>query len=78
MSSPKQSYKGNGNHEWDLVASEEVQGDGFIVTQRLRVPGGWLYLTVNSVLRTQSESFVPLPKNLLMQADGAGKGVHLL
>ena len=45
-----QEYKGNGKHEW-----ERVEKDG--VTDRLRVPGGWLYRDGfhNTV------SFVPMP-----------------
>lgn len=48
-----QEYKGNGNHAWETVCTEA----GFH-TQRLRVPGGWIY-------RDQKYStavFVPLLK----------------
>jgi hypothetical protein len=31
-----QRYKGNGKHEWEDVCD-------FGCTQRLRVPGGWIY-----------------------------------
>jgi hypothetical protein len=42
-----QAYKGNGKHEWEPVTS---------VTNRLRVPGGWLYETGDS-----APCFVPVP-----------------
>ena len=49
MTKPKkesQRYKGNGKHYWEPVAGSDT---------RLRVPGGWLYCVVNSVV------FVPMP-----------------
>jgi hypothetical protein len=50
-----QEYKGNGKHGWEQVASG---------TQRLRVPGGWLYGTYD----TRDDGpihhtvFVPVPE----------------
>lgn len=46
-----QEYKGNGNHEWETVAEG---------TERLRVPGGWLY-SVAYDDDTSSAVFVPVP-----------------
>jgi hypothetical protein len=46
-----QEYKGNGKHQW-----EEVTSDGSWNTQRLRVPGGWLYR------RGGAMTFVPVPE----------------
>lgn len=46
-----QEYKGNGEHEWEPVT------DG---TERLRVPGGWLY-TVSFDDGDATTAFVPVP-----------------
>lgn len=56
-SSPRgdQQYLGNGKHTWEFVAD-----DGTSLTERLRVPSGWLYaITTNDGV--VSQSFVPLP-----------------
>lgn len=47
----KEKYLGNGNHDWEPVTE---------TVSRLRVPGGWIYLTneVGTVV------FVPLPSVL--------------
>jgi hypothetical protein len=44
-----QQYRGNGNHEWETVTTRSG-------TDRLRVPGGWLYRFNNTTL-----AFVPVP-----------------
>ena len=44
-----QEYKGNTKHRW-----EDVTSGGH--TQRLRVPGGWLYMTSGTTV------FVPVPQ----------------
>ncbi len=61
MSTP-QTYKGNGNHSWEYVHHDDVSH-----TQRLRVPGGWLYMS--NVVPTQdaektntTTTFVPMPE----------------
>lgn len=47
-----QEYNGNGNHEWEPVTQDET-------TERLRVPGGWLYsVAYDDVTNTV---FVPTP-----------------
>jgi hypothetical protein len=46
-----QEYRGNGKHEW-----ESVDKSGY--TQRLRVPGGWLYRDGISMTTV----FVPVPQ----------------
>jgi hypothetical protein len=46
----QQEYRGNGKHEW-----ENVTGRG--ATQRLRVPGRWLYRQLGDSAMT----FVPVP-----------------
>jgi hypothetical protein len=47
-----QAYRGNGKHEWETVAGS---------TQRLRVPGGWLYGTrVHDAV--YGATFVPVPE----------------
>ena len=47
---PSQKYLGNGKHEWERVNH---------ITSRLRVVGGYLYLTTWS--GGASQSFVPMP-----------------
>jgi hypothetical protein len=42
-----QKYLGNGAHDWEDVTNH--------LTQRLRVPGGWLYRDGSTM------SFVPVP-----------------
>ena len=42
-----QEYKGNGKHDWEPVSTG---------TARLRVPGGWLYHTMDGTV------FVPVPE----------------
>jgi hypothetical protein len=56
-----QEYKGNGKHEWERVAAE-----GYNTTDRLRVPGGWLYRTVEmsfsgAEVEAMNTVFVPVP-----------------
>ena len=46
-----QEYKGNGKHEWEEVATG---------TDRLRVPGGWLY-AVSFEDGSDAVTFVPVP-----------------
>lgn len=51
-----QAYRGNGKHMWERVT------DG---TARLRVPGGWLYKTIDTagkLLITRAVTFVPMPE----------------
>lgn len=48
---PSQVYKGNGKHTWEMVTPSGR------VTQRLRVPGGWLYKPDGS-----AAVFVPMPE----------------
>jgi hypothetical protein len=43
-----QEYKGNGNHEWERVATNVM---------RLRVPGGWVYKDLGAGI-----VFVPTPE----------------
>ena len=68
-----QAYKGNGEHTWETVAGH-TWVDWNDATQRLRVPGGWLYrnvIIVNSTkfrskqLTVQSMTFVPTPVHLI-------------
>lgn len=49
-----QEYKGNGAHGW-----ETVNADG--PTERLRVPGGWLYRDGGGA---GTMCFVPLPETV--------------
>ena len=65
-----QEYRGNGKHEWEKVVSK-ASPDGYHHTQRLRVPGGWLYQTSmlvdltdqgDGVLNTLNTVFVPMPE----------------
>lgn len=42
-----QEYRGNGSHNWEPVSGP---------TQRLRVPGGWLYAHFGAL------TFVPVPE----------------
>lgn len=51
-----QEYKGNGKHSW-----ERVEGDAYVRTERLRVPGGWLYRNVRGEF-TKAMTFVPVPQ----------------
>jgi hypothetical protein len=46
-----QPYKGNGQHEWEIVNSNTWPH-----MRRLRVPGGWLYTN------GATETFVPMPE----------------
>lgn len=48
----KQEYKGNGKHSWEAV----TEG-----TERLRVPGGWLYRS-NNIDFLGDATFVPVPE----------------
>lgn len=50
----RQEYKGNGKHRWESVVEEE---DGTVDTERLRVPGGWLYRDSFG-----GSTFVPVPE----------------
>jgi hypothetical protein len=50
-SKAKQGYKGNGRHEWEQVTAEGT-------TQRLRIPGGWIYRDSHVLAAT----FVPMPE----------------
>jgi hypothetical protein len=53
---PSQAYLGNGKHAWEVV----VGGGDFGTspkTERLRVPGGWLYKP-----RASAPVFVPMPE----------------
>lgn len=58
-----QRYLGNGNHKWEVVYQNPM-----IFTQRLRVPGGWLYsVSVADVVGDEpkvraSTTFVPMPE----------------
>ena len=56
-----QAYKGNGKHKWEVVAVDAVTH-----TQRLRVPGGWLFMTntINDEMDTHNTNtvFVPVPE----------------
>lgn len=45
----KQEYKGHGKHVWEDIPT------GYPFTKRLRVPGGWLYNTYDTIV------FVPVP-----------------
>jgi hypothetical protein len=47
-----QEYKGNGNHEWEAVAEG---------TERLRVPGGWIYSVTYEGDVASTSVFVPVP-----------------
>lgn len=51
-----QEYKGNGNHRVELVVE-----DGEIVVSRLRVPGGWLYYSHDTLTKQHTSTFVPMP-----------------
>lgn len=52
-----QEYKGNGKHEWEFVIDcDETE----TVTERLRVPGGWLYRDRTDD-ETGAATFVPVP-----------------
>lgn len=46
-----QEYRGNGAHDWERVDMQ---------TERLRVPGGWLY-KFDDIFSTATMVFVPLP-----------------
>jgi hypothetical protein len=57
-----QTYRGNGEHTW-----EEVKFLNDVITDRLRVPGGWLYRvtmdpTFNDGLGGFNVVFVPMPE----------------
>jgi hypothetical protein len=51
-----QKYLGNGKHDW-----QEVAVDGQDTTERLRVPGGYLYRTVKERADAPAMTFVPMP-----------------
>ncbi|MFN4278327.1 MAG: hypothetical protein ACK4FJ_18695 [Ferrovibrio sp.] len=65
MAKTKQTYLGNGNHQWEPVAHFEPPfGNAGDSTARLRVPGGWLYRTVvmqDGEVVASDSVFVPLP-----------------
>lgn len=49
-----QEYRGNGQHDWEGSANG---------TQRLRVPGGWIYNLYNTdTNETEAAVFVPMPQ----------------
>jgi hypothetical protein len=50
-SKAKQGYKGNGRHEWEQVTAEGT-------TQRLRIPGGWIYRDSHVLAAV----FIPMPE----------------
>ena len=52
-----QEYRGNGNHEWEIVI-EAKDAAAFDRVERLRVPGGWLYRDD----RTMTTVLVPMPE----------------
>lgn len=52
-----QAYKGNGKHCWELVAECDETNT---ITERLRVPGGWVYRDRTSE-ETGAGVFVPVP-----------------
>lgn len=58
-----QEYRGNGKHNWEIVVIDEIDQ-----TQRLRVPGGWLYSTFFRDIASSQRAllsnmvFVPRPK----------------
>jgi hypothetical protein len=54
-----QKYLGNGKHEWET--SVDYSGDAGH-TERLRVPGGWLYSVENGDNFCPSVVFVPIPE----------------
>lgn len=59
-----QEYRGNGNHGLEVVCPDQSNNE-WTMTQRLRVPGGWLYKTQRTVgdatARVVSTTFVPVP-----------------
>jgi hypothetical protein len=66
--SQSQEYLGNGNHDWEEVTvnvMNKKDGNYIDATQRLRVPGGWLYrvLGLNPIVGlVQNVTFVPMPE----------------
>jgi hypothetical protein len=83
----QQTYKGNGNHGWEPVCSDSEADKGFAasdITDRLRVPGGWLYRTNQTLIIGDQQSvanalvFVPLPAVLVQGKGEASKGKHAL
>ena len=57
-------YKGNGNHDWESVQADDPSlvdrengALGMTHTDRLRVPGGWLYRTT-TVTSPDASSFI--------------------
>lgn len=54
-----QEYKGNGKHDWQIVTRDADEYTS--VTERLRVPGGWLYRTA-SERGVPTMTFVPVPQ----------------
>ena len=66
-----QDYKGNGEHDWEGVTYDESYEAGIMdCTERLRVPGGWLYRHTTSVFNEDKTefsanvtmTFVPMPE----------------
>jgi hypothetical protein len=57
MNEEEYEYNGNGNHEWEDVAGRN--GPSYDFTQRLRVPGGWIYKVGFDT--TCRPVFVPVP-----------------
>jgi hypothetical protein len=55
--SDEEEYEYRGNHEWEDVAGRN--GPSYDFTQRLRVPGGWIYKVGFDV--TCRPVFVPCP-----------------
>jgi len=58
-----QAYRGNGNHEWEVVTSSG--NPTWLSTYRLRVPGGWLYCTRDPDSMAVSQTFVPTPAHVI-------------
>jgi hypothetical protein len=55
-----QEYKGNGKHKWEFVTDCDETDT---VTERLRVPGGWLYRD-RTEIETGAGVFVPVPETV--------------
>jgi hypothetical protein len=64
-----QEYRGNGEHKWEDVGSPSITDTKLAHTQRLRVPGGWLYR--DTIFTEHSDGttnfavnvvFVPMPE----------------
>lgn len=52
-----QEYKGNGKHSWEKVTSGDLT-----ITERLRVPGGWVYRDRSLTGYAKTSTFVPVPQ----------------